>query len=320
MTCAYYNEFDPGKAEWIRELMKAGVIAQGDVDERPIQLVRADDLRGYTQCHFFAGVAVWSYALRLAGWPDDRPVWTGSCPCQGFSAAGKGEGFDDPRHLWPHWVRLIRECRPPIVVGEQSDKAVGFGWIDLVQHEMEAEGYAVGKAVYPACGAGAAHIRQRLYFGAARLADAEHAERRAEHTEYGGGLRGSVGGCGADRVGDATISERRPLNGESRAGAGWQIETGRSGVSGPVNGFWAGADWVLTRPQRVGDAPSLRPIERRPQPLPDGSAADLGRVRHPGFPLAQGQEARILRLKGYGDAIHAGQAEAFVEAFMRSTR
>jgi DNA (cytosine-5)-methyltransferase 1 len=66
-------------------------------------------LRGFTQCHFFAGIGVWSYALRLAGWPDDRPVWTGSCPCQPFSAAGKGAGFADERHLWPAWHHLIRE-------------------------------------------------------------------------------------------------------------------------------------------------------------------------------------------------------------------
>ena len=59
---------------------------------------RRDDIAGYTQCHFFAGIGIWSYALRLAGWPDDRQVWTGSCPCQPFSAAGKGEAFNDERH------------------------------------------------------------------------------------------------------------------------------------------------------------------------------------------------------------------------------
>jgi len=114
---AYYNEFDPKAAAWIRELIKAGHVAPGDVDERSILDVTPNDLRGYTQCHFFAGIAVWSYALRAAGWPDDRPVWTGSVPCQPFSAAGKGGGFDDERHLWPAFHWLISQCRPPVVLG-----------------------------------------------------------------------------------------------------------------------------------------------------------------------------------------------------------
>ena len=119
---AYYNEHDPKAAAWLRELIKQGHIADGEVDERSIVDVKPEDLRGFVQCHFFAGIGVWSYALRQAGWSDDRPVWTGSCPCQSFSAAGKGAGFDDPRHLWPHFYRLISECHPPVVFGEQSSR------------------------------------------------------------------------------------------------------------------------------------------------------------------------------------------------------
>ena len=112
MSGAYYNEIEPYAAQWLRNLIKAGHIAEGDVDERSIVKVEASDLRKYDQCHFFAGIGVWSYALRAAGWADDRKVWTGSCPCQPFSVAGLGQGFADERHLWPVWAKLVAECAP----------------------------------------------------------------------------------------------------------------------------------------------------------------------------------------------------------------
>lgn len=163
---AYYNEFDPGAAAWLRELIKLGLIADGEVDERSILDVQPVDLAGFTQCHFFAGIGGWSYALRLAGWPDDQPVWTGSCPCQPFSVAGSGRAFDDERHLWPDWFRLIRECKPSVVFGEQVASKHGIAWLDLVSSNMEEEGYAFGAAVLPACSVGAPHIRQRQWWGA----------------------------------------------------------------------------------------------------------------------------------------------------------
>ena len=143
---AYYNEIDPAAAQWLRNLIEAGHIAPGYVDERSIEDVYPSDLRGFTQCHFFAGVGVWSHALRSAGWADDRPVWTGSCPCQPFSAAGKGAGFDDERHLWPAFHHLIKECRPAVVIGEQVASKDSDPWIDLVHTDMEALGYAFGRS------------------------------------------------------------------------------------------------------------------------------------------------------------------------------
>lgn len=160
----YYNEFDPFAAAWLRNLISAGLIAPGNVDERSISDVKPDDLRGYTQCHFFAGIGGWSYALRLAGWPDDKPVWTGSCPCQPFSSAGNQKGKADERHLWPVWYGLLRQCRPATVFGEQVASAVAHGWLDDVYQGLEAEGYAVGSAVLPACSVGAPHKRDRLWF------------------------------------------------------------------------------------------------------------------------------------------------------------
>lgn len=140
------------------------MIAPGDVDDRSIKEVRASDLKGYTQCHFFAGVGVWSYSLRQAGWPDDRPVWTGSCPCQPFSNAGEKKGVKDERHLWPYWFPLIRESRPVEIFGEQVASQAIKTWFDLVSNDLEGVGYTIGAAITAACGFGAPQRRKRLYF------------------------------------------------------------------------------------------------------------------------------------------------------------
>lgn len=161
---AYYNEIDPYAAQWLRNLIDAGHIAAGVVDERSIEDVTPGDLRGFTQCHFFAGIGVWSYALRQAGWRDDRPVWTGSCPCQPFSAAGKGTGFDDERHLWPAFQWLIEKCRPQRVFGEQVAAGNANAWFDLVQTDLEGMGYAFGLTPFTAASIGAPHIRERAYW------------------------------------------------------------------------------------------------------------------------------------------------------------
>ena len=160
----YYNEFDPFAAAWLRELINDKLIPEGEVDERSIIDVDGKDLKGFTQCHFFAGIGGWSYALELAGWSADRPVWTGSPPCQPFSVAGNKKGQDDERHLSPAFTRLIKECRPSVVFGEQVSSAIRTGWFDDLQDDLEAEDYATAMAVLPACSVGAFHKRERMFF------------------------------------------------------------------------------------------------------------------------------------------------------------
>jgi DNA (cytosine-5)-methyltransferase 1 len=266
---AYYNELDPYAADWLRNLIAAGHIAAGDVDQRSIADVRPDDLRGYTQCHFFAGIGVWSYALRLAGWPDDRPVWTGSCPCQPFSAAGKRQGFADDRHLWPVWARLIAVCRPVVVFGEQVTGPAGERWLDLVHADLETMGYAVGAVVLPAAGVGAPHGRHRLFF----VADAVSAGRPERRAVAGDGS--APGGSGASYVADAeryTGVARRladePGSGARPASAGPHAESGRRGDVGLV------ADADGGRRER----PRLHVRERTPRPaVPDVARAGAAR-------------------------------------------
>ena len=180
----YYNECNPQAAAWLRELIANGQIAEGVVDERPIERVKPGELRRFIQCHFFAGIGGWSHSLRLADWPDDYPVWTGSCPCQPFSSTGKRRGFDDERHLWPVFFRLIAECRPNTVFGEQVASAIDHGWLDQVADDLERVGYAVGTVVFPAGAVGAPHKRDRLYF----VADSDRPQCGPELPTAGGGV------------------------------------------------------------------------------------------------------------------------------------
>lgn len=217
---AYYNEFDPKAAAWLRELIADGLIAAGDVDERSIVDVQGSDLEGYSQCHFFSGIGGWSYALRLAGWPDDAPVWTGSCPCQPYSVAGKQNGADDARHLWPHMARLVRECRPPVVFGEQVAHAIRLGWLDGVFTDLEAAGYACGAAVLGAHSVGAPHIRQRLYW----VADSDGGESGIRSLQRGG----EHGQQQEDGCGVRFAYTQRPYEGMRESGVqGQPAELGR---------------------------------------------------------------------------------------------
>ena len=170
---AYYNENNPEAAAWLRELIKMGVIADGIVDDRSIVDVQPEDVKDFIQCHWFAGIGGWSYALRLAGIPDDQPIWTASLPCQPFSSAGKQLGKADERHLLPTYVNLVEVCRPSIQIGEQVPDAIRHGWLDDLYAEMEARGYACGAVIAGAHSVYAAHQRQRIYW----LANSEQSQK-----------------------------------------------------------------------------------------------------------------------------------------------
>lgn len=260
----YYNEHDAEKAEWLRELIRRNVISEGQVDERGIEEVGAEDLREFQQCHFFAGIGVWSYALRLAGWPDDRPVWTGSCPCPSFSAAGKGGGFNDPRHLWPDWARLIRLGRPATIFGEQADDAIGYGWLDLVQTDLEREDYAVGKAVLTAAGVGAPHARERLYFVAhaaemglrgrragGESGESEAVERFGRFRDAGGMAHSEGERCGEARSSSGRQTERVSDSGEHGELADSECEQFRTERSGSAESTPTGVQGKKWERERV---------------------------------------------------------------------
>lgn len=342
---AYYNENDPFAVAWLRNLIADGLIAKGEVDERDIRDVRPSDLAGYTQCHFFAGIGVWSYALRQAGWPDDRPVWTGSCPCQPFSAAGKRKGTADERHLWPSWFHLISQCRPSAIFGEQVASKDGLTWLDLVSSDLEGAGYTIGAADTCAAGFGAPHIRQRLYW----VADSS-IPRRTQAGEYDGrpsslsarfaecGGPGTVVNAASGQVGVSRCT-REPRGADSGVGDSSRQQFDGSRNTGTRRGSESPdasivGDTDAARPQgrclpratderngsgecAVGAPSSTNGFWSACSWLPciDGKSRPV----EPGtFPLAHGTPNRVGTLRGYGNSLVAPQAQAFIEAYLET--
>jgi DNA (cytosine-5)-methyltransferase 1 len=270
---AYYNENDPYAAQWLRNLIAAGHIAPGIVDERSIKDVEAFELMQFTQCHFFAGIGIWSHALRRAGWSDDRPIWTGSCPCQPFSAAGKQKGFEDERHLWPIWNKLIEQCKPAVVVGEQVDKALD--WIDLVSSDLEAQSYAFGTAIISAAGFEGAHIRHRNYFVGLQHSESDGRQQRWSKPNE----RGSIVRRGDDGLADDFNAR---LQGRISGGKDTERENidrhfGRSGtVNGLGNsGFKSGERGTRSvSGEETSSASAWHPDGRHDHGYPDASETD----------------------------------------------
>jgi DNA (cytosine-5)-methyltransferase 1 len=269
-------------------------------------------------------------ALRLAGVPDEFPLWTGSCPCQPFSVAGQQKGFADERHLWPIWAKLIAQSRPAIVLGEQVAGAAA--WLRLVRGDLEAVGYAVGAIPVEAASAGAYHLRDRFWFvayseseqaraarqpwqcgdvdDAARLAerepfgqtDASTNEGQTRRVPVGAGGAGSAGALADDDDDDERLQGRR-LQSERT-----DQQPARPDGMADADGGNPGAE----RQQRSG--------EQRLKPE-DGSlgwvvgADGKSRCVKSGIRLlAHGVFARASKLRAYGKAIDLRPAAAFIEA------
>lgn len=250
MPKAYYNEIDSFAAAWLRELIRAGLIMDGEVDERDIRDVEASDLAGFTRCHFFAGIAGWDYALQLAGWPDDRPVWTGSCPCTPYSEANMYERRDDQRELWGEFERLIAAEAPDVVFGEQSASKDGYGWLDGVCADLEGHGYTCWSAHLSAASLGAPHARHRLFW-------LGHSDRA--------GLEGHSG----DEVVESQSRRNDPQ------ANGFDASTG-------IYDCWS--DWrlvVCSEPTHCGDGrvEKKRRVQPGSFPMADGIPARVGRLR-----------------------------------------
>ncbi len=226
-----------------------------------------------------------STSCRMAGRPTSLD-WL--MPLPAFQRAGRGDGFADQRHLWPAWFHLIKECRPEHVFGEQVAAAVGHQWLDLVQSDMEGQGYRVGAAVLGAHSVGAPHIRQRLWF----VADADGRNACAERQQRSGEQRQQPEDGLASELGNSIGSRLEGLagDGDNREEPGRQ--RAQPDGSTATAGFWSDCDWL---PCRDGKARPVEPCS---------------------FPLAHGIPARVVRLRAYGNSIVPQVGAEFIGAYL----
>lgn len=311
---AYYNDNDPFVCQWLRNLIDAKLIMAGDVDERSIKEVVADDVRDYTRVHFFAGIGGWDLALRTARWPEERRVWTGSCPCQPFSVAGDQRGFEDPRHLWPQFKRLIKDCTPSVVFGEQVANAPE--WLSLVRSDLEEMDYAMGVFPIEAASCHADHFRDRYWFVADRYEQCQEdgqLQRGREQCWPSGDTKSDVrpvaDGDGDGERSQIQVGESSDIRAECSTLTGDCVrdvgnlpsERGDWGANSPEQAGWFSAE--------IADCGGRYYIE-----CPDGKWRRLPppRVRWLGI----GISARVAKLRALGNAIDHRPAVAFISAYL----
>lgn len=331
-----YIENDPYCAEWLRNLCLVGLLPEGDVDDRSISEVDPSDLIGYDQVHCFAGVGGWPLAAQLAGWPEDRELWTASVPCQPWSGAGRRGGAADSRHLWPDFFALFRARRPAVAVGENVTGKFSRGWFDGVRSDLASIAYATRVIDIPACSVNAPHIRNRLWWIAV-ADDADETEGRrglCRSSESGStvelGAPGQLAGfdsCVGTLVNSPSLG-RREGRSESELRSGWPAAGGPSSSSShlgdsdstrhPLRGvsgeFREPQRGTLATPERAGSTPPAGHWDEY-----EWIACADGKQRRvkPGVHLlVNGATARIPRIRASGNAIVPALAAEIIRAWL----
>lgn len=312
----YANEWDKDAAKWLGQLFP-----DMRIDNRSIKDAEDSDLVGYDRVHLFAGIGGWELACELAGWPSAWLLWTGSCPCQPFSQAGKRQGAADERHLWPEMFRLVRGGCPPVVCGEQVSGKDGLAWLDGVFADLESIGYACWACDLPAACVDTPHKRQRLWWAAFRLADVDGRGRRVEPQPNGEEER------------ERDVQRRVDADGGRRTSSMGTAEVRRTGLDvGELRGAQhENSPWGSFRVIYCQDG-SRRRVGCSVFPLAHGVPAGrrdprmgrvLARLRELGIDsngarraLRRARANRGIRLRGYGNAIVPQMAAVFLGVVM----
>lgn len=269
-------------------------------------------------------------------WRGKVNVLTGGFPCQPFSVAGQRKGQEDDRYLWPEMLRAIREIRPTWVIGEnvagilsmvqpgsevtvesqaslfdKADKETILEQeyvIETICRDLEREGYTVQPILIPACGVGAPHKRDRVWFIASDRSDArieglrqerENEIHGRESTSHSNGTRFQAKGSEQQTTGitggglqkDATDTKDELMEGPMRT---------REGGTGFTDGY-SKNPWL--------EFPTQPPVRGRDDGLPFD-------VDYLAIPFTKWRQESI---KAYGNAIVPQVAFEIFKAIETST-
>ena len=237
---------------------------------------------------------------------DARP-WRGvvdlvaaGYPCQPFSVAGHRRGADDPRHLWPHVARVVRDVEPAICVFENVSGHLSMGAHEVVA-ELQGMGFDVAATLWTAEEVGALHRRERVFIVAA------HAGRVDLRIEQGRGERARREGQAESRddgtQGDVADTQRN-ARGSRRASEPVEVSRGRHADRGCISADGVADSDCVRQLQPSGRE---RGIRRRPGDCRGWPAEPcVGRV-------ANGVADRVERLRLLGNGVVPKQAEAAIQ-------
>ncbi len=155
---------------------------------------------------------VWTDIKTFNGQPFYKRVHiiTAGYPCQPFSVAGKRQGTDDPRHLWPYIARIVQAVRPVWCFFENVPGHLTIGYPE-VYRSLRTMGYSIEARLFTAAEVGAPHRRQRLFILA------KSAERwRGGPDGIQGGLNGSLQATRPSQLADTGSQEPRRLPSSER--------------------------------------------------------------------------------------------------------
>ena len=236
-------------------------------------------------------------------------IITGGYPCQPFSVAGSQRGEKDKRHLWPEMFRLVKECRPTWVIGENVSGHIKLG-LDTVLEDLESEGYSTRAFSISASSVGANHKRERVWIvghsqhnGSSSSTKSRSFKETSDNNQEGKNEAGELAGAGRSNGGADVEDTRRTLRQGSLFETENENETGkenadqferssetsRNGIS-YTNGTGSQG---LRSERELRESQEERQIswERWGEFEPD-----VGRVAH-------GVPKRVDRLKGLGNSL-----------------